>query len=174
MKNIQTNFLKYIIEKSSHIEPIGNYGYKVYNKADKSECNIFKTKEEALKVKKEIEKQRGLDLGIIDLEADFQRNTNKSLKENGAKFDIQTKWKYTGTKFIGDTFTASDGNNYQIFFIDNKKYLEVKVFYKTSIVGFSEFEYDASGNLRNSMYVTVYPSYRKIGIAKAIDRKSVV
>lgn len=47
--------------------------------------------------------------------------------------------------------------------------LKVDVFNdRQTKIGFAEFEYDKSNNLRNSMYVSVSPSYQNKGIAKAM------
>ncbi len=61
-----------------------------------------------------------------------------------------------------------------VFFVNRKnliKFNKIKIDVfnnKHKKIGFCEFEYDYSGNIRNSIYVSVYPGYQNKGIAKAM------
>lgn len=166
---IKTTIREFLNENSKHLENIFDAGYKVYFKNDLVRYEIVKNYNDAVKLKNEVEKDTNEELGIIDMERYYQDEYNKTIKTNGGIFDINTKWKYTGTFFDKNKFKDKDGNFHKIEIKQTDSGIKVDVFNQKNIkIGFSEFEYDASNNLRNSMYVSVLPSYQNKGIAKAM------
>jgi len=166
---IKTTIREFLNESSEHIENIFDAGYKVYFKNDLIRYEIVKNYDDAVKLKNEVEKDTNEELDIIDMERFYQDEYNKTIKTNGGLFDINTKWNYTGTIFNKNGFKDKDGNFYKIEIKQIDNGFKVNVFNQKNVkIGFSEFEYDASNNLRNSMYVSVSPSYQNKGIAKAM------
>lgn len=166
---IKTTIREFLNENKTHINNIFGAGYKVYFKNDVIRYEIVKNYEDAVKLKNEVEKETNEELDIIDMERFYQDEYNKTIKNNGGLFDINTEWNYTGTIFDKNKFKDKDGNIYQVNINKSNNGLKVDVLNdRQTKIGFSEFEYDNSNNLRNSMYVSVSPSYQNKGIAKAM------
>ena len=166
IRKVIHNFLN---ENTKIIENIFGAGYKVYFKQDTLRYGIVNTYNEAINLKKEMENETNDKLGIINLEKDAQDEYNENIKKAGGNFDINTKWNYTGTVFLGNKFKDKDGELYFIEIIKTDNGLEVIVSTnRYNRIAFSEFKYDMSENLRNNMYVSVSPGYQNKGIAKAM------
>lgn len=166
---IKTTIREFLNENQTHIDNIFDAGYKVYFKNDVIRYEIVKNYDDAVNLKNEIEKETNDELDIINMERFYQDKYNKNIKNNGGLFDINTEWNYTGTIFDKNKFRDKDGNIYQVNINKLNKGLKVDVFNdRQTKIGFAEFEYDNSNNLRNSMYVSVLPSYQNKGIAKAM------
>ena len=168
-KFIKTTIREFLNENQTHIDNIFDAGYKVYFKNDVIRYEIVKNYDDAVNLKNEIEKETNDELDIINMERFYQDKYNKTIKNNGGLFDINTEWNYTGTIFDKNKFRDKDGNIYQVNINKLNNGLKVDVFNdRQTKIGFAEFEYDKSNNLRNSMYVSVSPSYQNKGIAKAM------